>query len=85
MTNTKFMIDSAQIVHTSYCQAIGEKPLPYVASRVVRDEAGKPLLDTVHDYVQMAVHLAGPDVSNGLVNQAGSTMLKPCPLCVPSD
>lgn len=85
MTSTKFVIDASQMVHTSYCQAIGEKPHPYIASRILRDADDKPSLDVVHDYVQMAEHLSRPDQSGGLSHHSGPSMLKPCTLCIPSD
>lgn len=83
--STQWLIDENQVVHAVYCASKGATTTPYIATRVVRDGAGKPSLDIVHDYKQMSVHLAGPDQQNGISTHSGKPSIHPCPFCVPED
>jgi hypothetical protein len=84
----KWLVTSADhIVHASHCAlAKDEKTAPYFPQRILRDSDGKPRLDTIHDYTQMAEHLMRPDSSGGMMSHhEGATMLKPCEFCVPNE
>lgn len=69
MTTAKFVIDGTQTVHTTYCQAVGEKALPYVTAP--------------KDYIEMGAWLKRDEFKDG--RTSGSTFLSPCALCIPSD
>ncbi len=85
---TKFVIDAGQTCHTSYCTSVGPEPKAYLASMPIVVD-GKPALVAPKDYIEMAAHLARPDTSGatgtGFARHAGPAIVKPCPVCLPSD
>lgn len=83
--STSWFIDARQVVHAGYCASIGEKPTPYYPSMRAVGSDGKTVLIAPVDYRQMAEHLARPDAQNGMITTVGSSMIKPCGLCIPKE